>query len=248
MEQPLSPKIRELLQDVRAKEPYLRKTAVEELGKLRNADERILSTLRVVMTSDENKYVKSAAQEAYFTLTGQRVEQETSEQLSEQAVDRKVEQHHVTLLERIRHNTKLIAAIVGIVIGLWLLVIFLQPEINTSAGKLLITKVRFADSVPPGCTSPSYTCIMAEPGYRILIVRMKSGSGENIETLSNGISREVYVASDNGSQTKWFQQQMNISPPWVFLAFAVKDSERNFKMVWPNNPPIALNPILYFIP
>jgi DNA-binding CsgD family transcriptional regulator len=141
-----------------------------------------------------------------------------------------------------------VLACVVVAIGLWLLVVLTRPEIKTSAGTLVITKIHFADRVPPGCTSSSPTCSVAESGYRILIIWMGPKSGGNIQTLSNVIPRGVYVVADDGSQTEWFNQTMNVSPPFITLAFAVKDSERSFKVVWPDNPDVDLNPLLYFIP
>ena len=243
MEQPPSPKVRGLLQDVRAKEPYIRKAAVEELGKLRIADERILSALNAVIAADDNQYVKRAAADAYFVLTGKRSPEEIIEQESIN-VEVPHQEQTTTLVDKIRQHQRLIVAAAIILVGIWLLIIFSRPEINTSAGTLIITKARFTDRVPPGCTSSSLNCIRSESGYRILLVWMKPKRGNNEPTIPRGVS----VIADNGTQAEWFHQQTNVSPPWVFLAFAVKDTDRNFKLMWPGIPSIALNPMLYFIP
>ena len=243
MAQPVPANVEKLLHDLRAKEPYIRKTAAEELGKLSTADERVLSALNNVITTDDNKYVKRAAADTYFVLTGKRSPEEIIEQKS---IDAEVphQQQTATLADKVRRNQRLIIALAVIVIGIWLLIIFTRPEINTSAGALVITKARFTDRVPPDCTSSSPTCSTAQPGYRILLVWMKPKGGDNEPTIPRG----VYVVADNGAQAEWFHQQTNVSPPWAFLAFAVQDSDRNFKLVLPDNSSVNLNPMLYLIP
>jgi len=149
--------------------------------------------------------------------------------------------------EKAGQSKRLIIAIVAIVvavIGLWTFVVFTRPEIMTSAGTLVITKARFTDRVPPSCTSSSLTCSTAQPGYRILLVWMKPKGGDSEPRIPRG----VYVVADNGSRAEWFHQQTNVSPPWVLLAFAIKDSDRNFKLVMPDNSSVNLNPLLYLMP
>lgn len=243
MEQPLPTNVEKLLHDLRAKEPYIRKTAAEELGKLSTADERVLNALNDVIKKDDNIYVKRAAADTYFVLTGKRSPEEIIEQ---ESIDAEVphQQQTATLADKVRQNQRLIITVAVIVVGIWLLVIFTRPEINTSAGALVITKARFTDRVPPDCTSSSPTCSTAQRGYRILLVWMKPKAGDNEPAIPRG----VYVVADNGSQAEWFHQQTNVSPPWVFLAFAVKESDRNFKLVMPNNSSANLNFLLYLIP
>ena len=243
MEQPLQATVEKLLQELHAKEPYIRKAAAEELGKLSAANEQMLSVLNNVIRTDDNKYVKRAAADTYFILTGERSPEEIIEQ---ESIDAEVshQQHTATLADKVRQNKRLIITLAVIVVGFWLLVIITRPEINTSAGTLVITKARFTDRVPPDCTSSSSTCSTAQRGYRILLVWMKPKGGSNEPAVPPG----VYVVADNGSQAEWFHQQTNVSPPWVLLAFVVKDSDRNFKLVMPNNSSANLNFLLYLIP
>lgn len=160
------------------------------------------------------------------------------------------EQQPITLAKKIRGNHKIIIIIVVCIgaIGLWLFAILTRPEIKTSVDTLVITKIRFADRIPSGCTSSSPQCSIAEPGYRILIISMKPKSGNDIQALSNAIPRDVYVVTPDGSQWASFNMTATVSPPVIDLAFGIKDSERNFKLVWAGNPDIELNPLLYIIP
>ena len=89
---------------------------------------------------------------------------------------------------------------------------------------------------------------MAEAGYRILIIWMKSQGGSSIEMLDRATPNQAYVISEDGSRTQLFSCAINVSPPFITLAFVVKESERNFRVVWPGNPDVNLSPILYLIP
>ena len=152
----------------------------------------------------------------------------------------------------VRGNQRLfiiLAACVVVAVGLWLFVVLTRPQIKTSAGNLSITKVRFSDSFPPGCTSSSPDrCSIAEAGYRILIIWMKSQGGNSIEMLDPATANQVYVVYEDGSRTPSFNCAMNVSPPFIILDLPVKESERNFRLVWPGNPAVNLSPILYLIP
>ncbi len=161
------------------------------------------------------------------------------------------EQQPITLEEKIRQNQKLIIIIIAVcigVIGLWLFAVLTRSEIKTSVDTLVITRIRFADRIPSGCTSSTPPCSIAESGYRILIISMKPRGAGDIMALSNAIPREVYVVTPDGSQWESFNITSTVSPPVIDLAFGVKDSERNFKLVWAGNPDIELNPLLYIIP
>lgn len=142
----------------------------------------------------------------------------------------------------------ILAACVVVAVGLWLFVVLTRPQIKTSVGNLSITKVHLADRFPPGCTSSSPSCSIAEAGYRILIIWMKSQGGSSIEMLNRATANQVYVVYEDGSRTPSFNCVMNVSPPFITLALPVKESERNFRVVWPGNPGVNLSPILYLIP
>lgn len=151
----------------------------------------------------------------------------------------------------VRGNQRLfiiLAACVVVAFGLWLFVVLTRPQIKTSAGNLSITKVHLADRFPPGCTSSSPPCSMAEAGYRILIIWMESQGGSSIEMLDRATANQVYVVYEDGSRTPSFNCAMNVSPPFITLALPVKESERNLRVVWPGNPDVNLSPILYLIP
>ena len=140
-------------------------------------------------------------------------------------------------------------ACVVVAVGLWLFVVLTRPQIKTSAGNLSITKVHLADRFPPGCTSSSPDgCSIAEAGYRILIIWMKSQAGSNIEMLDRATANQVYVVYEDGSRTPSFNCAMTVLPPFITLALPVKESERNFRLVWPGYPDVNLSPILYLIP
>ena len=152
----------------------------------------------------------------------------------------------------VRGNQRLfiiLAACVVVAVGLWLFVVLTRPQIKTSAGNLSITKVHFSDRFPPGCTSSSPEgCSMADAGYRILIIWMKSQGGSSIEMFDRATANQVYVVYEDGSRTPSFNCTINVSPPFITLAIPVKESERNFRVVWPGNPDVHLSPILYLIP
>ena len=80
MEQKLPLNADKLLHDLQSEEAYVRKTAAEELGKLNSSEDRILSALKTVAESDENKYVRSAARESYLFLGGQEIQQHQEEE------------------------------------------------------------------------------------------------------------------------------------------------------------------------
>jgi hypothetical protein len=143
----------------------------------------------------------------------------------------------------------ILAAGAVVAVGLSLFVVLTRPQIKTSAGNLSITKVQFSDSFPPGCTSSSPEgCSMADAGYRILIIWMKSQGGSSSEMLARATPNQVYVVSEDGARTQLFSCSVNFSPSFITLAFPVKESERNFRVVWPGNPDVNLSPILYLIP
>ena len=143
----------------------------------------------------------------------------------------------------------ILAAGAVVAIGLSLFVVLTRPQIKTSVGNLSITKVQFSDSFPPGCTSSSPEgCSMADAGYRILIIWMKSQGGSSIEMLDPATANQVYVVYEDGSRTPSFSCAIHVSPPFITLAIPVKESERNFRVVWPGNPDVNLSPILYLIP
>lgn len=163
-----------------------------------------------------------------------------------------------TLAEKLRRNQRLvitIAACVAVAFGMWLLVVFTRLEIKTSTGNLVITKVARVDSFPPGCTSSSPSCYEASAGRRILVVRIEGKDKGNISAQSEAIGDEVYLIAENGAklpvsvkQTEFEVVEGSVSVTTIVLLFAVQDSERNFKLMWPDNPPIELNLILYLLP
>ena len=163
-------------------------------------------------------------------------------------------QQTATLAEKVRRNQKLLiilSTFVIVAIGVWLLVVFIRPEIKTWAGTLVITKAHFTDRVPPGCNSFGPRCYVAKPGYRILIIWMEPKNGIGKLTLDTALAEGMYIVAEDGTQPKLINQTMEISPPLVTSisrAFEVKDSERNFKVVWSDHPAVDLNPLLYFIP
>ncbi len=112
--------------------------------------------------------------------------------------------------------------------------------VKTSAGEIDITKVQFADRFPPDCTRNTASCSQAKLGYKILLVQMEGKAGEDVEALYQAIPAGVYVVADNDARTDSFGSQYVVSPGTIFLAFAVKDSEQNFKLVWPDQPTIDL--------
>ena len=82
MEQKLPLNVDKLLQDLQSEEAYIRKTAAEEIGKLNSSEDRILSVLKTVAESDENKYVRSTAIESYLSLGGQEIQQHQEESVT----------------------------------------------------------------------------------------------------------------------------------------------------------------------
>lgn len=136
-------------------------------------------------------------------------------------------------------------AAVAIFIVLRTIVGLAQPEINTSTDTLVVTKARLTDRFPLGCTSSEPSCLVANPGYQVLIIWLesKSKSGGDVH-VPQGIS----VVSANGSTAESFGEQWTMSSPWIALAYAVHDSERKFHIQVPGNPVVDLDPVLFFIP
>ena len=167
-------------------------------------------------------------------------------------------QQPTTLAEKLRRNPRLaiiIAACVVVGIGLWLLVVFTRPEIKTPTGNLVITKVARMDSFPAGCSNSSPSCYKASAGRRILVVRIEGKDKGNINAPFETIGNEVFLVAENGAKIPVSVKQEEIevvegsvSVTTIVLLFGVEDSERNFKLMWPDNPPIELNPILYLLP
>lgn len=163
-----------------------------------------------------------------------------------------------TLAEKLRRNQRLVITIAPCVVvafGLWLLVVLTRPEIKTPAGILVITKVARVENFPPGCTGSDSSCYKASAGRRILLVRIEGKDKGNIDPQFEGIGNEVYLLADNGAKIPVSVQQGeievvegSISVTKFVLLFEVEDSERNFKFMWPDNPPIELNPIVYLLP
>jgi hypothetical protein len=56
------------LHDLQNKDNYLRMTAAEDLGKLKISDDKIVSALKVVASSDDNEFVRRAAATALDKL------------------------------------------------------------------------------------------------------------------------------------------------------------------------------------
>lgn len=156
----------------------------------------------------------------------------------------------MSCLKKIRTKTIVIfGGGVIVALSLWLFVIFVRPEIQTSAGTIVITKARLANGFPPGCNSGSPNCYQARPGYQILILHLKRKYGGEIVTLSKAIpDKELYVVADDGSRAEWFGTNVSIRSSRMSTAFVVQDSQRNFKLMWPGEAAIDLQPILYFLP
>lgn len=76
--------IDKLLQDLQSTDAYIRKTAAEEMGKLNSSDDRVLSALKTIADSDDNKLVRSTAKQSYLSLGGQEMQQHEEEEEEEE--------------------------------------------------------------------------------------------------------------------------------------------------------------------
>ena len=126
------------------------------------------------------------------------------------------------------------------------------PEINTSAGTLIITDVEFVNSFPPGCTlEPG--CEYPLDGYTILVIWTERKDGGNIEEISNMLVEEtvpfisekpgyLYVSGSDGSVTNLARvhTQSDSSDSKFALVFAPPVSAHDFKLFWPGNEAIDI--------
>lgn len=154
---------------------------------------------------------------------------------------------------RVSRRSFLLATGVIVVLGMLMLLFLTQPAVNTSEGAFAVSKARYAESVPPGCTSRDHNCAIARPGYRFLLVTLKPLMDSSLESCSaatlsvDALGAAAVVAAD-GSRSPAFQSDHNVSPPRVTVAFAVDATQRGFKLAWADNPVVELNPLLFVVP
>jgi len=79
-----------LLEELQSEEAYRRKLAAEELGKIKIDDEQVVRDLKFVAASDDNKYVRGAAEQALYNLGHELPLKEKEKIISANLLDEKV--------------------------------------------------------------------------------------------------------------------------------------------------------------
>jgi hypothetical protein len=102
-------------------------------------------------------------------------------------------------------------------------------EISTSAGPLTITRIEIATKDPAGNE--------AAPGYQILLIWFEGANG-SVEGDLFEASENVYIAGDDGSETKRYFGGLALEGH--VLGFTPPTSAQTFTLHWPDNPPIEL--------
>jgi hypothetical protein len=115
-----------------------------------------------------------------------------------------------------------------------------QPEIETSAGRMVVRKVETGDRYPLKCTETDTSCDVAEPGYKILIVKLKPKDGRNpVESKKKPVGfKNAYIQAPGGERTEPFLDGADRSD--FFVGFTPLEEERDFKLYWKGNPPVGL--------
>jgi hypothetical protein len=103
-------------------------------------------------------------------------------------------------------------------------------EISTSAGLLTITKVEIATKDPAGNE--------ATPGYQILLIWFEGAKG-SVEGDLFEASENVYIAGDDGSETKRYFGGLALEGH--VLGFTPPTTAQTFTLHWPGNPPVELD-------
>ncbi len=108
-------------------------------------------------------------------------------------------------------------------------------EIKTPLGTFLVVETQFGDRMPPDCDPKAqFGCwVTAEEGYQFLFVVFKRPDGGEAMDLEE--SKGVHVVAGDGSQADVVAAGNIVGPT---LVFAVPISAHDFKLVWPDNPPI----------
>lgn len=124
-----------------------------------------------------------------------------------------------------------------------------RPELETSAGTMVIAEVALADRFPPGCSSGP-TCKRAQEGHQILIVWLERPDGGSIGEVSGKLfgetlsllndDSEAYVTASDGSQAGLAIAHVSDDDDRFALVFVPPDSAHGFQLTWPDNPTIDL--------
>jgi len=124
-----------------------------------------------------------------------------------------------------------------------------RPELETSAGTMVIAEVELTDCFPPGCSSGP-TCNQAKEGQQILIVWLERPDGGSVEEISDelfggmisllGENSEAYVTASDGSRAGLAIAHVSDDDNRFALVFAPPASAHDFQLSWPDNPTIDL--------
>ncbi len=110
--------------------------------------------------------------------------------------------------------------------------------IETSEGRLAVTKVEVVDRFPPGCDPNGFGCSRAASGYIILIVWLeKVDETVSVDSVAL-ISKPIYVTGADGSRTKIFAGGIHNGE--LFVAFTPPETASEFVLEWPDAPPVEL--------
>jgi hypothetical protein len=114
------------------------------------------------------------------------------------------------------------------------------PEIETTMGILVITEVQLSDRAPSGNR--------ADEGYQALIIWLERKDKAEIDSDAGFklLDQGIYAVADNGARTQFGMVGLTETSSSIFsgakmwIAATPKVSERNFKLLWPDNTPIDL--------
>jgi hypothetical protein len=115
-----------------------------------------------------------------------------------------------------------------------------KSEIDTSAGRMVVSKVETGDRYPVDCAETDTSCQVAEPGYKVLIVKLKPKDGRNpVESKEKPVGfKNAYIQAPGGERTEPFLDGADRSD--FLVGFTPREEERDFKLYWKGNPPVDL--------
>jgi hypothetical protein len=255
MDQSLSPDIKKYLEDLQQGSSYGRRDAARKLGELSSSNAEIVIALMMAKEEDIHSEVREVAAQSLLAPVHQAIIQQCIDfpsKLAEVQTQRENQRKRAAMKRSLRRLAIVMGILAGIVVGLWalgfwVLVVEGRPEIKTSDGTLVITKAYLGDRFPPGCTSSSSYCYYTYGDSRILVVRIEGKDKGDIYAQYELIDN-VYLVAENGSEVGGLIKEWDSGTERIFLLFKVEDSERHFKLIYPDNPPIDLKPILFLLP
>jgi hypothetical protein len=125
---------------------------------------------------------------------------------------------------------------------------FNRATVKTLFGPFQITNIQESNRFPPDCDSTSIDCEKVEPGYKALVIWLKSNSPDSssIDFSNLSASNGVYIIDGDGTRTNCFSGG-KINGKHL-IAFTPPVKSNNFILYWPGNSPIPLDNKTIFKP